>query len=222
MGCRQVRLSLGRRSPPGAPLKSRADVRRRSAAAAASGGRPRWFAARLGRLIARSSGARRSSPLGLALGACILLAVLSAVVLPTVPSYDPFSWVVWGREVSDPHLSFRLSGGPSWKPLPFLFTTVWGLFGGAAPTLWVITARVGGLLGLYFAWRLARRLTAPGVLRHVAGGLAVIGIVLTLDWPYYFLRGTSEVVLIGPTLGGSSGSHPAAAGRPTGWRSARG
>ena len=141
------------------------------------------------------------SPLGLALGACILLAILSAVVLPTVPSYDPFSWIVWGREVSDPHLSFRVSGGPSWKPLPFLFTTVWGLFGGAAPTLWVITARVGGLLGLYFAWRLARRLAGRGALGHVAGLLAVAGIVLTLDWPYYFLRGTSEVVLIGLTLG---------------------
>ena len=41
-----------------------------------------------------------------------------------------------------------VSGGPSWKPLPFVFTTVWGLFGSAAPTLWVITARAGGLLGL--------------------------------------------------------------------------
>lgn len=129
------------------------------------------------------------------------LAALSAAVLPTVPSYDPWSWIVWGREVSDPHLSFLVSGGPSWKPLPFVFTTVWGLFGGAAPTLWVITARVGGLLGLVFAWRLASRLLGGGWAGALAGGVAVVGVVLTQDWLYYWLRGTSEVVLIACSLG---------------------
>ncbi len=127
---------------------------------------------------------------------CCGLAVVSWATLPTVPSYDPWSWIVWGREVTDPHLSFVISGGPSWKPLPFLFTTVWGLFGGAAPTLWVITARIGGLLGLVAAWRLANRLAGRGWAGAVAGTLAIGGIVLTQDWMYYFLRGTSEVGLI--------------------------
>ncbi|MEA2211150.1 MAG: hypothetical protein QOF83_1098 [Solirubrobacteraceae bacterium] len=132
---------------------------------------------------------------------CVALAAVSAAVLPTVPSYDPWSWIVWGREVSDPHLSFLVSGGPSWKPLPFVFTTVWGLFGGAAPTLWVITARAGGLLGLVFAWRLAHRLLGGGWAGALAGVLAVVGVVLTQDWVYYWLRGTSEVVLIAGSLG---------------------
>jgi hypothetical protein len=131
----------------------------------------------------------------------VALAALSAVVLPTIPSYDPWSWVVWGREVSDPHLSFVLSGGPSWKPLPFIFTTFWGLFGGSAPTLWVITARVGGLLGLVFAFRLGWRLTGGRWAGAAAGALAVAGVILTQDWFYYWLRGTSEVVLIGASLG---------------------
>ena len=61
--------------------------------------------------------------------ACIVLAAISAAVLPTVPSYDPWAWISWGREVTDPHLSFAISGGPSWKPLPVMFTTIWGLFG---------------------------------------------------------------------------------------------
>jgi hypothetical protein len=130
----------------------------------------------------------------------VLLAIISAAVLPTVPSYDPWSWIVWGKEVTDPHLSFVVSGGPSWKPLPFLFTTLWGPFDSAAPTLWVITARVGGLLGLVAAWRLANRLTGGGWQGAAAGVLAVIGVVLTQDWFYYFLRGTSEVVLIGTSL----------------------
>ena len=132
--------------------------------------------------------------------ACIVLAVLSAVVLPTVPSYDPWSWIVWGREITDPHISFIISGGPSWKPLPFVFTTVWGAFGNAAPTLWVITARVGGLLGLVAAWRLAHKLAGGGTAGVVAGVLAVAAVLLTQDWFYYFLHGTSETMLIGVTL----------------------
>ncbi len=136
----------------------------------------------------------------LSVAGCILLALLSAVVLPTVPSYDPWSWIVWGKEVTDPHLSFVVSGGPSWKPLPFLFTTVYGPFDSAAPTLWVITARVGGLLGLVAAWRLSNRLVGGGWQGAVAGVLAIVSIVLTQDWFYYFLRGTSEVVLIGVSL----------------------
>jgi hypothetical protein len=127
-------------------------------------------------------------------------AILSAAVLPTVPSYDPWSWIVWGREVTDPHLSFVVSGGPSWKPLPFLFTTLWGLFGAAAPTLWVITARAGGLLGLVAAWRLASRLVGGRWPGAFAGLLAVVGVLLTQDWFYYWFRGTSEVMLIGATL----------------------
>jgi hypothetical protein len=141
------------------------------------------------------------APLVLAGVLCVALAALSAAILPTVPSYDPWSWIVWGREVTDPHLSFLVSGGPSWKPLPFVFTTVWGLFGGAAPTLWVITARAGGLLGLVFAWRLASRLLGGGWAGALAGLLAVVGVVLTQDWLYYWLRGTSEVVLIACSLG---------------------
>ena len=126
--------------------------------------------------------------------------MLSAVTLPTIPSYDPYSWIIWGREVTDPHLAFTVFDGPSWKPLPFAFTVVYGLFGGAAPTLWVITARAAGLLGLLAAWRLGSRLSGGGSWGLVAGVIAVAGIVLTYDWPYGFLRGTSEPMLVACSL----------------------
>jgi hypothetical protein len=135
--------------------------------------------------------------------ACIVLAAVSAAVLPTVPSYDPWAWIVWGREVVDPHLSFAVGGGPSWKPLPFLFTTVFGLFGGAAPTLWVITARAAGLLALVAAYRLAARLMAPyGTpwAAAAAGLIAAAGLLLTQDWFYYMFRGTSEPMLVATSL----------------------
>ncbi len=141
-----------------------------------------------------------ASPLLAATVACALLAALSAAVLPTVPSYDPWAWIVWGREVVDPHLSFAVTGGPSWKPLPVIFTTVFALFGGAAPTLWVIAARAGGLLGLAAAYRLGRRLVGPGPWGAVAGLIAAAGIVLTQDWAYYMFRGTSEPMLIATSL----------------------
>ncbi len=141
------------------------------------------------------------SPFLLATVACVALAALSAVVLPTVPSYDPWSWIVWGREAVDPHLSFFVGGGPSWKPLPVMFTTVFALFGGAAPTLWVIAARAGGLLGLVAAYRLAARLAGGSRWLAVgAGAIAVVGVVLTQDWAYYMYRGTTEPMLIATWL----------------------
>jgi hypothetical protein len=153
-----------------------------------------------GASLARSLRRGPRSPALIAVLVCVVLAALSAAILPTVPSYDPWSWVVWGHEVFDSHLSFVVNGGPSWKPLPVMFTTIWGLFGAAAPTLWVITARIGGLLGLVAAWRLASRLVGGGRAGAFAGLLAAAAVVLTQDWFYYFLRGTSEVILIGASL----------------------
>ena len=138
--------------------------------------------------------------------ACLVLAAISAAVLPTVPSYDPWAWISWGREVTDPHLSFAITGGPSWKPLPVLFTTIWALFGSAAaPTLWVITARAGGLLGVAAAYLLASRLVSregrgPRWAAVAAGVIAAAGIVVTQDWWDEMFRGTSEPMLIATAL----------------------
>jgi hypothetical protein len=149
----------------------------------------------------------RRSPVLVWWGVSLALAVISAFVLPTVPSYDPWSWIVWGREVTDPHISFFVGGGPSWKPLPFLFTTVYGVFGGPAPTLWVITERTGAIAGLIGAFRLSSllcdRAELPRWAGWVAGVIAAIGIVLTAPgsgWTYYFFRGASEPVLIACAL----------------------
>jgi hypothetical protein len=136
--------------------------------------------------------------------ACAALAALSAL-LPTVPSYDPWSWIVWGREVVDPHLSFAVGGGPSWKPLPVVFTAVYGLFGGASPTLWVITARAGGLLAVVAAYRLAARLVRgdPGgeSFAPIAAGLIAAACLLMTRFSFYdMFRGTSEPILLAASL----------------------
>ena len=36
------------------------------------------------------------------LAACLALAAFS-LLLPSEPSYDPFSWLVWGREIAHGH-----------------------------------------------------------------------------------------------------------------------
>jgi hypothetical protein len=153
--------------------------------------------------FAAAASAASSSPFAISLLACVAIAALSAAVLPTVPSYDPWSWIVWGREVFDPHLSFTVGGGPSWKPLPVIFTTIFGLFGSAAPTLWVIAARVGGVMALVAAYRLASRLVggrAAGGWAVLAGVAALAGVLLTQEWFYYMFRGTSEPTLVGASL----------------------
>src|SRR4051794_30474176 len=37
---------------------------------------------------------------------------------PAVPTYDPWAWIIWGREIT--HLDLNTVSGPSWKPLPIL------------------------------------------------------------------------------------------------------
>jgi hypothetical protein len=152
----------------------------------------------------RGSSIAARHPLSFWWGVSLAVAILTAIVWPTIPSYDPFSWIVWGREVTDPHLSFFVGGGPSWKPLPFFFTTVYGVIGHASPTLWVITARTGGIAGLIGAWRLSallcRRAALPEWAAGVAGVVAAVGVILTAPssgWTYYFFRGASEPLLIG-------------------------
>ena len=146
------------------------------------------------------------SPFLLAVLGSLVLAAISAALFPTVASYDPWAWISWGREVVDPHLSFAISGGPSWKPLPVVFTTIWALFGSvAAPTMWVITARAGGFLGMAAAYLLASRLISrrPDVPRWApvaAGLIAAAGIVITQDWWDEMFRGTSEPMEIATAL----------------------
>jgi hypothetical protein len=80
-----------------------------------------------------------------------------SLLIPSTPSYDPFAWIVWGREIV--HLNLQTTGGPTWKPLPVIFTTVFALFGKAEPDLWLVVARAGAFAAVVMAFRLSVRLT---------------------------------------------------------------
>ena len=81
-------------------------------------------------------------------------------MLPSVPTYDPWAWLIWGREIA--HLDLVTTTGPSWKPLPVLFTIPFSFAGDdGAPLLWIVVARAGGILAYAMAYRLGARLAGP-------------------------------------------------------------
>jgi hypothetical protein len=99
----------------------------------------------------------------LTLGGLALVVAALSLLIPSTPSYDPWAWLVWGHEII--HLNLHTTGGPSWKPLPMIFTTVFALFGKAQPDLWLVVARAGAVMTVVMvfrvAWRLTRALPGP-------------------------------------------------------------
>src|SRR5690242_5909427 len=91
------------------------------------------------------------------MGAVALVIAALSLLIPSTPSYDPWSWLVWGREVA--HLDLQTTGGPTWKPLPVIFTTVFSLFGRAAPDLWLVVGRAGALMAVAMVFKMCVRLT---------------------------------------------------------------
>jgi hypothetical protein len=120
---------------------------------------------------------------------CLGLGALSLLMV-SAPTYDPWAWIIWGREIT--HLDLVTTEGPSWKPLPVLFTTPFALVGDdAAPGLWLAVARAGGLLAFVMAYRLGARLAGP-----VAGLIAAGSLFLADEFIRNFWRGNSEGLLV--------------------------
>jgi hypothetical protein len=115
-------------------------------------------------LAARLSGPR----LYVGLGAVALIVAALSLLIPSTPSYDPWAWLVWGHEII--HLDLHTTGGPSWKPLPMLFTTVFAVFGKAQPDLWLVVARAGAVMAVAMVFKIGWRLT-----RDLVAGVAEPG-----------------------------------------------
>jgi hypothetical protein len=148
-------------------------------------------------VLRRGLSRRASLPVAIVAGSLALAAL--SLLLPSTPTYDPWAWIIWGREITQ--LDLDTVDGPSWKPLPVLFTTVFALTGDdAAPSLWLVVARAGSIAALPLAFLLARRLVVgPGGV--VAGVAAAVAIA---TWPSWFRNGAlgnSEGLLIALLFG---------------------
>ncbi|HEY2770603.1 MAG TPA: hypothetical protein VGI87_08550 [Solirubrobacteraceae bacterium] len=135
-------------------------------------------------------------------GICTVALVLAALslLLAGGPAYDPWSWIVWGREVA--HLHLITTGGPTWKPLPVVLTTLFAPFGAAAPDLWLVVARAGGIAAVGLAFILTSRLAGErgrGT-SVVAGGAAALGLLTLYQFAGGVATGESEGLLVAMVL----------------------
>ena len=126
------------------------------------------------------------------------LAALSLAIVRPAPSYDPWSWLLWGREIAGGSLSTL--EGPSFKPLPVAVTAVLAPLGAVAPVLWVLVARAAALLAVVLAFRLGRRLAGG---RPPAGVLAAAAVVACGSYVGYAASGLSEGMLLALALAGA-------------------
>src|ERR1700684_967086 len=98
------------------------------------------------------------------------VSVVLIVWAKTRPGYDPYGWLVWAYQPL--YWCLNLGGGPSWKPLPYLFTVPYALAGHYELWLWMITAAAVSLAGSIFAGRIAYRATATAPLERAPDPLA--------------------------------------------------
>lgn len=140
----------------------------------------------------------------LAVAVALVLAAVS-LALPYLPVYDPWAWLIWGRELL--HGGFETAAGPSWKPLPVLIDAPLSLLGDAAPQGWLLIARAGWICAPLLAGLLAARLAGEetGRWRWAGAAIAAGSVALTADSftpPLrQFTGGLSEPLLVALVLG---------------------
>jgi hypothetical protein len=163
--------------------------------------------------------------------ALVGFSIVLVLVTGTRPGYDPYGWLVWGKQTL--HWNLDTNGAPSWKPLAYIFTVPYAVFGHYALWLWMFTSVTVSLSAVLFAARIAYRLTgAPEGRRYAAiaaavfAGLAVLGI---RDYTHFILSSQSDTMIVALCLGAIDfhlSGHPrvafalgvlASLGRPEVW-----
>ena len=116
-------------------------------------------------MVGRRGGKLRRRPSALAPGvtaaAIVLVTAASALLIAPIPTYDPWMWLLWGRETAS--LSLSTVEGPAFKPLPVAVCAVLSLLGPAAPMAWVLIARAGAVVAVFVAYRALGALGAAAV-----------------------------------------------------------
>lgn len=138
----------------------------------------------------------------------LILSLLIVLWARSRPGYDPYGWLVWGK--LSIHGALDTNGAPSWKPLPFLFTVPYSLIGHYSLWLWMVTSVAISLSGIFFAWRIAFRLTGADPARRYAAYLAglvaalfMLGMqdpLLPAGYLHYILSAESDTMIVALVL----------------------
>jgi hypothetical protein len=129
------------------------------------------------------------------------LLVVSLLILlwaKTRPGFDPYGWLVWGHQTVAGNLN--TNAAPSWKPLPYLFTLPYALFGHYQLWLWMVTSLAISLAGAVFAGRIAYRVTASDSDRryaaYAAAAFAAAGYFGISTYWHYMLSAQSDPMIV--------------------------
>ncbi len=126
-------------------------------------------------------------------------ALLSLLLVAPAPSYDPWAWLLWGRELTAGELSTL--EGPAFKPLPVAICALLAPLGAAAPWLWVLLVRAAALLAALLAFGLVRRLAGGS---RVAGALGALALVMCGGLPTYTAAGAEPALVLALALGSAA------------------
>jgi hypothetical protein len=148
----------------------------------------------------RPGRAHRSRTTWLWLGVAVVVVVvglLFVLITGMRPAYDAYGWLVWGHQALK--LDLNTNAAPSWKPLTFLFTFPYALFGQAALWLWMVTAASAAVAAGVFGGRIAYRLAADGSPRWtalVAALLAGVGVLGIEGFGHFVLIADSDPMIV--------------------------
>ena len=128
----------------------------------------------------------------------LLVSLLILLWAKTRPGFDPYGWLVWGHQTVAGNLN--TNAAPSWKPLPYLFTLPYGLFGHYQLWLWMLTSLAVSLAGAVFAGRIAYRLTAADsehrYAAYAAAAFAAAGYFGISTYWHYMLSAQSDPMIV--------------------------
>src|SRR5215207_6920333 len=163
---------------------------------------PEKMTMRTGEDIPPSAGAGpalASRPVHRKLALATAVAAASLLVVAPAPSYDPWAWLLWGREVAGGGLS--TVDGPAFKPLPVAVCALLAPLGSAAPWLWVLLVRAAAVLAALLAFDLARRLAGGS---RLAGTLGAAAVLLCGALPAYTAAGAEPALVLALALGAAA------------------
>jgi len=122
-------------------------------------------------------------------------AAASPLLVRAAPGYDPWTWLLWGREVAAGTLS--TADGPAFKPLPVAICALLAPLGAAAPVVWVMLVRAAAGAACWLAYRLGRELGGS----RLGGALAAVGVALAGGFALQAASGGEAPLVIAGALG---------------------